>query len=393
MVTRATFSISYYCRESKKTKQGLAPLEMCININQERMFLNLPVKLNPKDFNKKRKPIEIEKLLSTFRTKTNEVINEIIQQGLPLTASVLKEYFKYGGTKSVTIEMLVESYLKQLSNRIGVSLKESVYKKYQLVGDFLIQELNNRELCTITNNDIIVLYDKLKQKYLQSTAAGYFIKIRSMFNFAVDNNMIKTNPANSIKVNKGTVRVEFLTKEELTKITNLNLDYIDRLDRVRDLALFQSSTGLSYADLVLFDSNKIEVINNTPTYTNNRQKTGIEFSTVILPIGMEILKKYNGCLPLISNEKYNSYLKEIQKLANIKTNLTTHLLRKTFCHNMLNGGIRVEVVAKCMGHAKVGTTLKHYGQIKNYTVANEIGSLIANISNSPCTTQTQNITN
>ena len=24
-----------------------------------------------------------------------------------------------------------------------------------LVGEFLIQELNNRELCTITNNDII----------------------------------------------------------------------------------------------------------------------------------------------------------------------------------------------------------------------------------------------
>ena len=52
------------------------------------------------------------------------------------------------------------------------------------------------------------------------------------------------------------------------------------------------------------------------------------------------------------------YLKEIQKLADIKTNLTTHLMRKTFATKLLNSGVRVELVAKCLGHSKITTTLK-----------------------------------
>ena len=48
MTAKTTFSISYYCRKSKQNKQGQAPLELCININGERIFVNLPAKFFPK---------------------------------------------------------------------------------------------------------------------------------------------------------------------------------------------------------------------------------------------------------------------------------------------------------------------------------------------------------
>ena len=58
----ATFCISFYCRKSKMNKNGLSPLELSIVINQERILLNLPSRLNPKHFNKKNANLHILKI-------------------------------------------------------------------------------------------------------------------------------------------------------------------------------------------------------------------------------------------------------------------------------------------------------------------------------------------
>lgn len=374
---RVTCSFTFYCRESKKTKQGLSPLEMSIVINGDRLFLNLPVKFSPKDFNKKRKPVEIENIITQYRVKTNEIIGELMQQGKPITAETLREYLRTGGVKTYTINTLVDDYMDNLKKtRLGISMKQGVFEKYILVAQFLKGEIGNRELCSITNGDIIKIYNVLKSKYLLSTSAGYMVKIKSMFYYAMDNGYMKINPCNSIKINKGAVRVEYLTNEDINKIKGLNLADFDRLDRVRDLMLFQLSVGVAYCDLVTFDSSRIEVINNVPTYTSNRQKTGVEFTSVIMPMGMQILKKYDGQLPVISNQKYNAYLKDIQRLAGVKTNITTHLLRKTYAHTLLNNGVNISAVAKCLGHTTTQITQRCYCKPSTEFVVNEMSKLM-----------------
>ncbi len=41
---QTTFDISFYCRESKANREGLAPVEMSIIINGERCIITLPRK-------------------------------------------------------------------------------------------------------------------------------------------------------------------------------------------------------------------------------------------------------------------------------------------------------------------------------------------------------------
>lgn len=53
---KSTFSISFYARNSKKDKNGQAHIEMGINVNQKRLFLNLPFLVEPEKFNSKRRP-------------------------------------------------------------------------------------------------------------------------------------------------------------------------------------------------------------------------------------------------------------------------------------------------------------------------------------------------
>lgn len=92
--TRTTFSTSYYCRQSKQNKAGLAPLELCIIINGDRVNLNLPVKFYPKDFNKKRKPVEIDNIVDQYRTKVNEAIGDIMAMANLLLLLILNPIYK-----------------------------------------------------------------------------------------------------------------------------------------------------------------------------------------------------------------------------------------------------------------------------------------------------------
>ena len=375
-MSRTTFSITFYCRASKVNKQGQAPLEMCINVNQERLFINLPVKFSPVEFNRKKRPKCIEDIVSQYRLLVNTTLSELMMSGIPITATSIREHIKSGNTKIVYVSDLIDEYLKTTKKKVGVSLTEDGYNKYVLVADFLNEEIGGKHLATLTIGDMNAIYDTLKGKYLTATSGGKMAKVKSIFQYAFDNGYIKTNICSQIKISKGKPNVKYLSMSDMDNIKKLNLDDMERLDKVRDLMLFQASTGLSYADLVAFDMTKIEYINNVPTYSECRQKTKIEFTCVILGTGMDVLNKYNGQLPLISNQKYNAYLKEIQRLAGVQTTITTHLLRKTYAHNLLNSGARIEVVSKCLGHSNTLITQRVYAKTMTSTIAKEIGQLI-----------------
>jgi len=61
--------------------------------------------------------------------------------------------------------------------------------------------------------------------------------------------------------------------------------------------------------------------------------------------------------PTISNQKLNSYLKEIADVCGIKKNLTFHIARHTFATTItLSNGVPIETVSKLLGHSKITTT-------------------------------------
>lgn len=315
--------------------------------------------------------------MTQYKVKISEIISQLLNEGVPITANCIREYMRTGGTKSITVEYLCEEYLSKLKKRVGKNLTPQVYKRYILVKDFLYEVLRpEKELCAIANADMVRIYDILKDRFMSSTSAGYMVKIKTYFSYAIDNGWMKINPFHGIKVDKGIPNVEFLSAEELTKIKNLDLSDYERLERVRDLLLFQASVGTAYCDLVNFDVNKIVNVDGVFIYSDKRQKTGVQYTAVILPMGMSILKKYNGRLPIISNQKYNSYLKEIQQLAGIKTVITSHLLRKTYAHTLLNNGVNISVVAKCLGHTNTIITQRTYARPTDMFVVSEVGKML-----------------
>ena len=89
-------------------------------------------------------------------------------------------------------------------------------------------------------------------------------------------------------------------------------------------------------------------------------------------MGVEVLKKHNYQLRVITNQKYNLFLKNIQALANISKTMTTHLARKTFCCLLLNRGVNINTVAKCAGHQDIKITRSYYATLQEATVIKEV---------------------
>lgn len=90
---------------------------------------------------------------------------------------------------------------------------------------------------------------------------------------------------------------------------------------------------------------------------------------------MEILSKYEGKLPLISNVRYNKYIKEVCAVAGITKPVTTHWARHTGATLLLNAGVPIEVVSKICGHSSIKMTENIYAKMLPKTVVNEVAKI------------------
>lgn len=77
----------------------------------------------------------------------------------------------------------------------------------------------------------------------------------------------------------------------------------------------------------------------------------------MLPKAFQILEKYNNQLPIINNQRFNEYLKEIANLTEIDKNLVHHLARKNFATTvLLMNDVAMEIVSKLLGYSRMGIT-------------------------------------
>lgn len=373
---RATHTIQLYCRQSKANKQGLANIEASLIINQKRVFINLPRKEYPSTFKKmmeSKRGNEIKEYCDEVRRKFNTIELDMMRNNLPLTAESVREYFKNGGVRTFTIGDLFDEYLDILNKRVGKDLTIGAYKKYQNAFDCFMKFCpRTTELLAITPAMAEKFMVECQSKYQSSTTCGILTKVKTAFSFAKDDNKIQINPFNRLKYSKGKKDITYLTESEIKAIYDLKIDN-KSLSDVRDCFILQASTGLAYADLYRLSKEDIHIDSDGTHYiVKNRQKTGSEFTTVILPMGVEVLKKHNYQLHIISNQKYNFLLKTIQQLTGIETTITSHLGRKSFATLLLNKGVRLEVVSKALAHSSVKITQSYYSKLLNRTVIDEI---------------------
>lgn len=179
------------------------------------------------------------------------------------------------------------------------------------------------------------------------------------------------NPYDEFKCKKGKSKDPIVLDEvELKKI----VDYkptCERLQKIRDMYVFQCMTGLAFVDMQDFSKDKISHIDGSMVISSNRVKTNESCIIPLFTEAQEILEKHNYSFPKISIQKYNDYIKVLASHVGIEEVLTSHSSRHTYGTYLINKGVPVAVIQRAMGHAKITQTLE-YAKLSALSVKNEI---------------------
>lgn len=376
---RNTFSIQCYCRTSKADRKGLAPIELSINCNGKRVFLNMQMKVKPEEFNRKRQPQYIVDYCDQVRIKANTIMGEMLANNTPITSESLREAFRSGGVRSFTVGDCIDGYfqIKQKEMLAG-KITSNHYRKLEYARDYLLKYVNReQEITVITPSLIQNIYADLQIDYMKETSAGYMTRIKSIVRYAMDNGKLQINPLAGLKIEKAKPTIEFLTEEEVERIAN-TIFPVEHFTKVRDLFLFSCGCGLSYSDCRTLKPEDFKLEDGATYISKGRNKTDIQYTAVLLPFAEEIAKKYNYDISsiVISNQKINAALKYIQSICQIKTRLHFHLARKTYACLLLNKGVAMDVVSKTLGHSTVKITQSAYARFLNTTIINAVKAAI-----------------
>ena len=233
------------------------------------------------------------------------------------------------------------------------------------------------------------LYVKQKFNNQQNTAWNYHKHLRRVLNLAISLDYINKNPYSKFKVGLDETHRDILSMEELQRLERKKIP-IERLSVVRDIFVFACYTGLSFADIFKLSHCHIQRRDDDREWIIiDRSKTNNRCQIPVLPKAKEILQKYEGypklngkntLLPILTNQKMNSYLKELADICGINREITMHVSRHTFATTVtLGNGVPIETVSKLLGHKSLKTT-QIYAKVLDKKIADDMEILEAKLS-------------
>jgi integrase len=166
----------------------------------------------------------------------------------------------------------------------------------------------------------------------------------------------------------------YLTEKEIERVLDFEPNN-ERIERVKDLFIFQMFTGMAYVDICSFDKSCIGEIDGYAVMSSKRKKTDVQFTSILLNEARVILEKYDYSLPMISNQKYNDYLKMLAAGAGIDKNITTHTGRHTYATYLMNKNIPIETISRAMGHSNIKMT-QYYAKLFGKKVIDDMKILL-----------------
>lgn len=196
----------------------------------------------------------------------------------------------------------------------------------------------------------------------ESSALGIVKKLRSIFERAVEEELMSDNPFKKIKLaNRSPIRAR-LDIHQVRLIYELNLRDFPTQQIYRDMFMFSIFTGLAYADASNLKKNDLfKSAGGAIRLYLKRAKTEIITEMILPKQASEILIKYKdypelqitkAVLPRRSNKEVNVQLKILANMVNIPIKLSTHIARHTFRQLLAEADItEMGVIKRIMGHS------------------------------------------
>lgn len=318
------------------TKSGVYSVYFDYSVNGQRQYEFLKRNIYG-DNEHKVEDDNIIREIQTLRTKreSDYFLNghELPTKPLTMTLGAYLEYYKKDIKNNSSVRNLT-AHIKRFNDKVFL---RSIDVKY-------CQELANSMAKTVK----------------PSTVHIYLTCFKTILNRAIKENLITKNPAREIKIKVIENKRDFLTEEEVTKLSKYT-SYINGFEETKNAFLLSCFTGLRYSDLLKLKWN--DIVNDQIYIT---QKKTSQVNTIPLTndsraiLDIQKVRNPNGLvfkLPGYTTIKYHVQRLLMHSQIELKgRNITFHCARHTFAVMALRSGVGIYTVSKLLGHTDIKTT-------------------------------------
>jgi integrase len=401
MKAQNTLGIKFIIRKNKM-KDDKVPVYVSVTINGKRVEVSLKHSIAIEDWNPKKELgkgmhpeiIHLNLYLQQVKSRLVECYRELQLQGKVPTAELVKNAFLGVAEDRPTLLKLVEYHNVTMLGILAPGTLKNYYttekylklylrNKYK-VQDYALADLSYQFITDFEH--FLRSYEPLDhhKPIGNNGVMKHLERFRKLVTLGARLEWLEKDPFIHYQLKFHKTTREFLTAEELERIEQKAFS-IPRLQFVRDLFVFSCYTGLAYIDAVQLKPENISIgMDGEYWISVNRQKTRQPVRIPILPKAQEVLDAYKDhpralnagrLFPNITNQKLNSYLKEVADLCSIQKPLTFHIARHTFATTVtLTNGVPLETVSKLLGHSSIKMT-QVYAKIVEQKVSQDMRNL------------------
>ena len=383
MKTSTTFSILIWINSSR-AKNNEAELYARITVNQKRANISLKRKINIDSWDKSKSRLKgnsvnarnQNQFIEQVKAKLHKINIDLYNQEKLITAQLIKATFLGEGENHKSLNEIIAYHSIKIKNTLApgtirnFGITENYISKFlkqkRRTSDIYLNELDYKFICDF-ENFLHGYWPKGHPKALgHNTVMKHIQRLRKIVTLSYHLEWLQKDPFIRWKPTFEKTNRQFLSDNELSNLETSEF-ISERLDRVRDLFVFSCYTGIAYVDIMKLTENNIHLgIDGNNWIITKRQKTNTTVKVPLLEKAQFLINKYSShpmtivtgsLLPIITNEKFNAYLKEVANFSGIKKNLTFHMARHTFATTVtLTNGVPIETVSKLLGHTKIATT-------------------------------------
>jgi site-specific recombinase XerD len=403
---KTKITLHFYAKSTKANAAGLLPIYVRLTVDGNRMEFSTKkfidsAKWSP-EMSKMKGNTEnarsLNEYLDLMKSKIFDIQMELIHRNEPLTIEVFKNRLLGIHERERMLIPIFEEHNRKVEELLGLEYAPGTLERYKTslkhTKDFLQWKYNISDIeINKIDHPFITEYEfylRSVRKCANNTAVKYIKNFKKIIKICISNGWLDKDPFANYKSKIREVERDYLTQEEVQDIYS-KVFVTERLNLVKDIFVFSCFTGLAYIDVKNLTVSNISMgIDGGKWIFTHRQKTETASRIPLLPIPEELILKYanhpqcineDKLLPVLSNQKMNSYLKEIADVCGIKKDLTFHIARHTFATTVtLTNGVPIESVSKMLGHKNIRTT-QHYAKILDKKVSEDMELLKSKLGN------------
>jgi integrase len=396
-----SMSVLFLIRKDKGNYQSESPIYMRVTIAGQRFEVSTKRSVLPTNWSAETGRVKgitssaksVNNFLESLLSKAYSHQRQILNEGKQFSMTEFKNRWLGVSTERVYMLMEVfEEHNAQMKALVGHEFSPLTLERYTtskkhtqefMKWKYKVDDMDIRKL----NYQFMTNYEfwlKSVRKCDHNTSMKYLSNFKKIVNICIKSGWLDRDPFVGFKMTKREVERPFLVEEELNRIIEKTF-LIPRMSQVRDIFIFCCYTGLAYADVEKLTREEITTgIDGEKWIWTSRQKTESTTRIPLLPPALEILDRYKDdpqclnkkrLLPVLSNQKMNTYLKEIADACKITKKMTFHTARHTFATTVtLTNGVPIETVSKMLGHRNLKTT-QHYAKILDLKVSTDMSAL------------------